>query len=114
MRSSDWSSDVCSSDLEAVEVGAVVGHAVIAGELDLLAADAARGLYDGARDDGHEGRAARGEQVVALVEAAARAGEAPVVRSEARRVGKECVGTCRSRWSQYNSKKTHITNLVSN
>src|SRR3546814_9875563 len=79
MRSSDWSSDVCSSDLEAVDGGAVVGHAVIAGELDLLAADAARGLYDGARDDGHEGRAARGEQVVALVEAAARAGEAPVV-----------------------------------
>src|SRR3546814_14023191 len=23
-------------------------------------------------------------------------------RSEERRVGKECVGTCRSRWSQYN------------
>src|SRR3546814_18543735 len=26
-------------------------------------------------------------------------------RSEARRVGKECVSTCRSRWSPYNSKK---------
>src|SRR3546814_21066774 len=64
---------------EAVEVGAVVGHAVIAGELDLPAADAARGLYDGARDDGHERRAARCEQVVALVEAAPRAGEAPIV-----------------------------------
>src|SRR3546814_20815482 len=26
-------------------------------------------------------------------------------RSEERRVGKECVRTCRSRWSPYNSKK---------
>src|SRR3546814_10946314 len=26
-------------------------------------------------------------------------------RSEARRVGKECVGTCRSRWSRYHEKK---------
>src|SRR3546814_18000173 len=27
------------------------------------------------------------------------------VRSEERRVGKECVSTCRSRWSPYNKKK---------
>src|SRR3546814_12368807 len=27
------------------------------------------------------------------------------MRSEARRVGKECVRTCRSRWSAYHSKK---------
>src|SRR3546814_14902803 len=27
------------------------------------------------------------------------------VRSDERRVGKECVSTCRSRWSQYPSKK---------
>src|SRR3546814_7369985 len=26
---------------------------------------------------------------------------APVIRSEERRVGKECVSTCRSRWSPY-------------
>src|SRR3546814_15000386 len=26
----------------------------------------------------------------------------PLVRSEERRVGKECVSTCRSRWSPYN------------
>src|SRR3546814_11639586 len=29
-----------------------------------------------------------------------------VGRSEERRVGKECVSTCRSRWSPYPSKKT--------
>src|SRR3546814_21093237 len=28
-----------------------------------------------------------------------------VRRSEERRVGKECVSTCRSRWSPYNTKK---------
>src|SRR3546814_16443458 len=30
----------------------------------------------------------------------------PAKRSEERRVGKECVSTCRSRWSPYPSKKT--------
>src|SRR3546814_19533267 len=29
-------------------------------------------------------------------------------RTEERRVGKECVSTCRSRWSQYHYKKTHM------
>src|SRR3546814_20747841 len=39
-------------------------------------------------------------------------GFALVGRSEERRVGKECVRTCRSRWSPYHSKKnTHITTL---
>src|SRR3546814_2569398 len=28
-----------------------------------------------------------------------------ILRSEERRVGKECVSTCRSRWSQYHYKK---------
>src|SRR3546814_17230316 len=30
------------------------------------------------------------------------------IRSEERRVGKECVSTCRYRWSQYHSKKQTI------
>src|SRR3546814_12040677 len=58
------------------------------------------------------------EQVLAL--AAAKACGRPVkwiatrtesmARSEERRVGKECVSTCRSRWSPYHSKKNkHIT-----
>src|SRR3546814_15852874 len=29
-------------------------------------------------------------------------------RSEERRVGKECVSTCRSRWAPYHKKKTNI------
>src|SRR3546814_6400556 len=32
-------------------------------------------------------------------------------RSEERRVGKECVSTCRYRWSQYNTHKKHITSV---
>src|SRR3546814_12199896 len=31
-------------------------------------------------------------------------------RSEERRVGKECVNTCRSRWSPYHSKKNKVKN----
>src|SRR3546814_14749334 len=43
---------------------------------------------------------------VADIEAAA---DAVVwTRSEERRGGKECVSTCRSRWSPYNSKKNHV------
>src|SRR3546814_18489107 len=30
-------------------------------------------------------------------------------RSEERRVGKECVSTCRSRWSPYHSKNNNMT-----
>src|SRR3546814_12417501 len=33
-------------------------------------------------------------------------------RSEERRVGKECVSTCRSRWSPYHEKKKHTIEKV--
>src|SRR3546814_4211602 len=84
MRISDWSSDVCSSDL------AVVGIMV---PLPLQAELAGREIV---------GRGRFGEGV-----AGDRLGRAfrdmigPVGRSEERRVGKECVSTCRSRWSPY-------------
>src|SRR3546814_13111937 len=32
----------------------------------------------------------------------------PAQRSEERRVGKECVSTCRSRWSPYHKKKKQL------
>src|SRR3546814_14171545 len=32
-------------------------------------------------------------------------------RSEERRVGKECVSTCRSRWSPYHEKKKMVTKV---
>src|SRR3546814_16608039 len=34
------------------------------------------------------------------------------VRSEERRVGKECVSTCRSRWSPYNKKNNMRMNKI--
>src|SRR3546814_10220852 len=66
MRISDWSSDVCSSDLRGGVERRCVGG--------------------GTRD--------RAERHRPFADAAA-------PRSEERRVGKECVSTCRSRWSPY-------------
>src|SRR3546814_18438465 len=42
-------------------------------------------------------------------------GKAPSARSEERRVGNECVSTCRSRWSPDDSqKKTNKSNKIRN
>src|SRR3546814_14279734 len=40
-----------------------------------------------------------------------KANDARWLRSEERRVGKECVSTCRSRWSPYHTKKKKYLNL---
>src|SRR3546814_14242260 len=97
MRISDWSSDVCSSDLIAekiavaqdmgklslalrplVETAGELEAAIASGEIDVPAGSAAEKKM--------------------LAQAAARP---TASRSEERRVGKECVSTCRSRWSPY-------------
>src|SRR3546814_3116745 len=81
MRISDWSSDVCSSDL---------GGAVVQ-----LSRDGAWLADISAMSD----RTPCAKELSrAAIVAAQRHG---VVRSEERRVGKECVSTCRSRWSPY-------------
>src|SRR3546814_16937400 len=72
MRISDWSSDVCSSDLLGLP------------------------RYDRARVDGVWLERDAIEAVTHTLRG---------MRSEERRVGKECVSTCRSRWSPYNYKK---------
>src|SRR3546814_5827267 len=80
MRISDWSSDVCSSDLvgerrlhQRADADQVLDHGPVAlgdaAELAALARDA-------------------------------------LDRSEERRVGNECVSTGRTRWAPYQSKKT--------
>src|SRR3546814_2645251 len=70
MRISDWSSDVCSSDLRTN----------------------AGGMPNTCKSN--ETFGSSGARVRNAWESALR-------RSEERRVGKECVSTCRSRWSPY-------------
>src|SRR3546814_11816128 len=111
MRISDWSSDVCSSDLQPAaavalgldllgeRAGAQAGRPDHRGALDALAAgqhdagpvqrldaDAEPGLHAGLLQGAHDQRPRVGTHVR---------------RSEERRVGKECVSTCRYRWSPY-------------
>src|SRR3546814_8561395 len=86
MRISDWSSDVCSSDLFTLMSGRVSPYFFNAGHFDSGATLAAlAGCYADAID-------AAGLDFDLLFGPA---------RSEERRVGKECVRTCRYRWSQY-------------
>src|SRR3546814_20279241 len=98
MRISDWSSDVCSSDL----FQALLPHLE--------------------REDGeeHEKEFYEDDESAPLILAIVgrpNAGTSTLInrllgenrlltgRSEERRVGKECVSTCRSRWSPYHYKK---------
>src|SRR3546814_3680342 len=88
MRISDWSSDVCSSDLPHHD------------------SDLARVGPDLAAQCRLSPRASLVSKrpVLPIARAASRVDGAPglqTARSEERRVGKECVSTCRSRWSPY-------------
>src|SRR3546814_16913714 len=102
MRISDWSSDVCSSDLLVrIEQGKIVEIDAVADDFGIVEID----------------RRKLGQREIALAVlrranlaldgvAGAQAIFADLVgrdidRSEERRVGKECVSTCRSRWSPY-------------
>src|SRR3546814_3970253 len=99
MRISDWSSDVCSSDLAAqmrgdegtakVKVNVTADGSI--GSVELVAPS---------------GSSVLDREALALPAKVGKfppppGGAASVVRSEERRVGKECVSTCRSRWSPY-------------
>src|SRR3546814_20797307 len=128
MRISDWSSDVCSSDLlyklhlRFQPVDVLFG--IVQNVLEQIARHEiayrfaiGHGLFDrhlGGRFQlvitGQDlGNVFAYHQFVQILQV----GQAiqhentfdKVVRSEERRVGKECVSTCRSRWSPYNEKK---------
>src|SRR3546814_18065934 len=143
MRISDWSSDVCSSDLAQIERegesatgGAVRGRKVdparaadrslaairrlqpLDGNFGPLCGE--RGVDIGQHGSGREILIEPVDDPGMPVETGGRdrAGQAqidvqpavqPLVveqqRSEERRVGKECVSTCRSRWSPNHEKK---------
>src|SRR3546814_3923719 len=93
LRISDWSSDVCSSDLVQNRRSGI--------SYWLLSREEWSRLPAGSRLDGGP---------FALFKCTPETMTASVVlapvdmsgaRSEERRVGKECVSTCRSRWSPY-------------
>src|SRR3546814_1023156 len=79
MRISDWSSDVCSSDLLT---NGDVDH--VTGLLTLR--------------ESHPLAVYATQRILSILAANSIFN---VLRSEERRVGKECVSTCRSRWSPY-------------
>src|SRR3546814_16876764 len=99
MRISDWSSDVCSSDLG--RAGLVVGYLPQRVAVDsVLPLTVRRFLALTRRVDGTAMRELLGEVGAAhLMDAMLY--DLSGGRSEERRVGKECVSTCRSRWSPY-------------
>src|SRR3546814_14192274 len=85
MRISDWSSDVCSSDLLNRErVDSIPTKREII-RIDKIGVKARISTRLWARNM---------EKRLSIPQ-----------RSEERRVGKECVSTCRSRWSPYHEKK---------
>src|SRR3546814_18272687 len=86
MRISDWSSDVCSSDLMARRAPEPPARIRFLSPFDPM-------IRERDRTQRFFGFDYRFE------------------RSEERRVGKECVSTCRSRWSPYPEKK-HIKKIL--
>src|SRR3546814_6446785 len=88
MRISDWSSDVCSSDLSLnlIQLGHMLFQLV-----GIIGRRAARGV--GVLRETFKRRFQPRHEVLDAIE---------IGRA---RVGKECVSTCRSRWSPYHSTK---------
>src|SRR3546814_15638107 len=98
MRISDWSSDVCSSDLAAREREVDHGRYQLVTKLSPPhGAVPQRQAQPRAFPDGGTGRYPARAQLREYLDKHMRASG----RSEERRVGKECVSTCRSRWSPY-------------
>src|SRR3546814_6246447 len=95
MRISDWSSDVCSSDLPEVknictalerklmQIARCQQHAGIGNETDQKSNPSAA-----SRQSPHSEGSSKADK-----------NDQNLIRSEERRVGKECVSTCRSRGS---------------
>src|SRR3546814_21051524 len=99
MRISDWSSDVCSSDLQHVEMRLKA----LGDEERRLERRFRAGAAIGQREDRlYRHRLLLHRVIVQLRTGPVMSRSAPaanILRSEERRVGKACVSTCSSRWS---------------
>src|SRR3546814_11601351 len=113
MRISDWSSDVCSSDLELTSRSSS-GSTRVTMQFDLnrnidsaarevqAAINASRADLPATLRSNPSYRKANPSAAPMMVLALSSETKTPQqIRSEERRVGKECVSTCRSRWSPY-------------
>src|SRR3546814_14462600 len=101
MRISDWSSDVCSSDLPT-QRGRLVGSADPGQDVQVTTTLPTQLHRDGITTN-------PSVPVSLILNHFPTSGNDTFVytanlsrRSEESRVGKECVSTCRSRWSPYN------------
>src|SRR3546814_17309527 len=112
MRISDGSSDVCSSDLEIQDVMEQAEGQGRTGAPFLPLSEALRNIVatsaisHGVDVDKFNAMFFAGlpADIAEYIQASSRVGRNHVgfsMRSEERRVGKECVSTCRYRWSPY-------------
>src|SRR3546814_14188223 len=106
MRISDWSSDVCSSDLKT---GAVIWWTGQGWSVNVAEAVDVDEHGDAIAATEEAARRVNAPYVIAAVQTPQGLRPAHIKdrirslgpRSEERRVGKACVSTCRSRWSPY-------------
>src|SRR3546814_16081748 len=113
MRISDWSSDVCSSDLVHDQASRTEGRQVLGAQVGQRGV---RVLQRAVDDDVALGQERCQGHLPGVGEDLAQRRSVGVVleRSEERRVGKEWVSTCRYRCSPCHSKKQMTYNEKSN
>src|SRR3546814_11686483 len=100
MRISDWSSDVCSSDLHAAHRRDVFGR---------LRKSVQRPQPGAARQLRVQFAGLRPQDIAVLSGHDRVDGGVEAVRSEERRVGEACVSPCISRWSPDHTKTKNTT-----
>src|SRR3546814_17460879 len=111
MRISDWSSDVCSSDLLFAVfeqmLSAKVESAIAAGSYDLGLETLTADSFTATGSEPIYVHPATGAETRLVTIAMQQRNQPVSLRSEERRVGKEWASTCRSRWSPCHEKKKH-------
>src|SRR3546814_13334459 len=102
MRISDWSSDVCSSDLRIKRINELLKLVGLYERKDDIVKKYSGGMrrrLEIARGLIHKPKVIFLDEPTLGLDPNSRKSMWDYIRSEERRVGKECVSTCRSRWS---------------